>query len=204
MLPNGTLAVRGLIALIGNPILTSLDGETRAPLRTLLADSFTAQDRAAYGLYLVDTTPPEGKRWAGTFEDVGGVPVAVFEDLPPPSTDDVNAERDRRLEAGSAFTVAGVADPIPLQGREFDRTVYLALLTRAQGYKAAGVTDPVLKIRAADDVTHNLTPDQMISLVTQSMNWFEDVMATSWHMKDATGDFPDGIPADYADDTHWP
>ncbi|MFG6591292.1 hypothetical protein [Sulfitobacter sp. 1A12157] len=123
----------------------------------------------------------------------------------PAATDaDVNAERTRRLEVGSAFTVAGVADPIPLQGREFDRTVYLALLTRAQGYKAAGVTDPVLNIRAADDVTHNLTPDQMISLVTQSMNWFEAVMAVSWAMKDGTGDFPEGIPADYADDTHWP
>jgi hypothetical protein len=74
----------------------------------------------------------------------------------------------------------------------------LALLLRAQGYKAAGVTSPILTLRDRSDVTHNLTPDQMISLITQSMTWFESVMATSWDMKD------NGIPVDYADDKHWP
>lgn len=118
--------------------------------------------------------------------------------VPPPTDADVNAERTRRLEYGSEFTVAGVANPIPLTGRDFDQSVYLALLLRAQGYKAAGVTAPILTLRDRSDVTHNLTPDQMISLITQSMTWFESVMATSWDMKD------NGIPVDYADDKHWP
>ena len=123
---------------------------------------------------------------------------------PLPTPQDVNAERERRLEYGAAFTVAGVTDPIPLRGRPFDQTVYLALLMRAQGFKAAGVTDPVLTVRAGDDVIHSLTPDQMMSLVMQSMAWFESVMAVSWAMKDSTGDFPQGIPTDYTADTHWP
>jgi len=123
---------------------------------------------------------------------------------PLPTPQDVTSERERRLEYGAAFTVAGVADPIPLQGRSFDQTVYLALLMRAQGFKAAGVTDPVLTVRAGDDVIHSLTPDQMMSLVMQSMAWFESVMAVSWAMKDSTGDFPQGIPTDYTADTHWP
>lgn len=73
---------------IGNPTINSLDGKTRAPLRTLMADSFTDAERAEYGLYLVDTTPPEGKQWTGAF--TGAPPVAVFEDVPPPfSTADV-------------------------------------------------------------------------------------------------------------------
>ena len=93
---------------------------------------------------------------------------------------------------------------IALQGRPFDQTVYLALLTRASGYKAAGVTDPILTIRSADDVIYSLTPDQMISLVAQSMGWFESVMATSWAMKDGAGAFPDGIPADFVNDSYWP
>ena len=110
----------------------------------------------------------------------------------------VNAERLRRIEAGNAFTVAGVTDPIPLQGRPFDQTVYLALLTRASGYKGAGVTTPILTIRDEADTTHMLTPDQMISLVSQAMGWFESVMAASWTMKD------NGIPDDFTDDKHWP
>jgi len=116
----------------------------------------------------------------------------------------INAERERRLATGAPFTVAGVADPVPLQGRAFDQTVYLALLMRAQGYKAAGVTDPVLTLRDGADTIHALTPDQMISLITQSMTWFESVMATSWAMKDKSGDFTRGIPTDYTSDEHWP
>lgn len=116
----------------------------------------------------------------------------------------VNAERQRRLKAGSLFSVAGVADPIPLTGRPLDQTVYLALLTRSGGMKAAGVTGPALTIRAGDDVIHTLTPDQMISLVSQAMTWFESIMATSWAMKDAIAPFESGIPDDFADDTHWP
>ena len=122
----------------------------------------------------------------------------------PPTPQDVNAERERRLEYGAAFTVAGVADPIPLQGRSFDQTVYLALLMRAQGFKAAGVTTAALNVRAGDDVIHSLTPDQMMSLVMQSMTWFESVMAISWAMKDSTGAFTGGIPTDYTDNAHWP
>jgi hypothetical protein len=116
----------------------------------------------------------------------------------------VNAERLRRIDAGAAFTVDGVADPVSLTGRAFDQTVYLALLTRAQGYKVAGITDPILTIRAGDDTMLSLTPDQMISLVSLAMAWFETVMATSWAMKDATGEFPGGIPEDFTDDRHWP
>ena len=112
----------------------------------------------------------------------------------------VNTERERRIAIGSAFTVAGVTDPIPLTGRPFDQTVYLALLTRAMALKSAGVTAAALTIRAQDDVIHTLTPDQMISLVSQAMVWFESVMAASWAMKDSA----DGIPADFAADTHWP
>lgn len=126
-----------------------------------------------------------------------------------PTEADVNAERERRLVVGASFNVPGVNDPIPLQGRPFDQTVYLALLTRANGYKTIlmqdpGVILPALTLRAADDVIHELTPDQMINLISQAMTWFESVMATSWAMKDGTGDFTGSIPSDYTSDTHWP
>ncbi|MFG6514414.1 hypothetical protein ACGYKD_11465 [Sulfitobacter sp. TB366] len=132
--------------------------------------------------------------------------VAAYVELPDPAPTnaDVNAERDKRLHDGASFAVTGIADPIPLQGREADKSVYLAQLMRAQGMKAAGVTDPALRIRDAVNNIHWLTPDQMIELVSVGMAWFEDVMAVSWAMKDATGDFPDGIPSDLSNDAHWP
>ena len=157
--------------------------EVKRPQVATLADLPT-EDRGAWA-----------RRWAITTEE--------------PTEADVNAERERRLVVGASFTVPGVTDPIPLQGRPFDQTVYLALLTRASGYKTILMQNPeailpALTLRAADDVIYELTPDQMISLISQAMTWFENVMATSWAMKDGTAPFEAGIPSDFTSDTHWP
>jgi len=117
---------------------------------------------------------------------------------------EVDLERSRRIAVGSSFAVAGLTDPIPLTGRAFDQTVYLALLSRAGALRVAGVTTAALTIRGQDDVIHRLTPDQMISLVGQAMSWFEGVMVASWDMKDGTGNFSDGFPTDCTNDLHWP
>lgn len=125
---------------------------------------------------------------------------------PPPSAptgDDVNVERDRRIAAGHLFTVEGYGD-VPLQGRLQDQINLQARLIAAQGYKAAGVTDPVLILRDAENVNRTLTPDQMIDLVGQGVAWIEATMMVSWAMKDRTAPFEAGIPPDYADDTYWP
>ena len=145
------------------------------------------------------TVGDEVAQWDGlTWNVLAARPAPIAP--PSPTAEDVNTERLRRIATGSAFTIVGVTDPIPLTGRPFDQTVYLALLTRAMALKSAGVTTAALTIRAQDDVIHTLTPDQMISLVSQAMVWFESVMAASWAMKDSA----DGIPADYTDDDHWP
>jgi hypothetical protein len=58
---------RGVFARIGgNPTLTSLDGEVRAPLATILHASWSDADRAKFGIFLA--TPfnaPAGKVTVG-------------------------------------------------------------------------------------------------------------------------------------------
>jgi hypothetical protein len=83
----------------GNPTLDSLDGETRAPLQTILHESWTAEDRAAFGVYSVDTTPPDGQRWTGAFADSDGLPAAVFEIIPPPGLDDYRRAIQAHIDA---------------------------------------------------------------------------------------------------------
>lgn len=115
----------------------------------------------------------------------------------------INEERERRINVGSAFPVTGITDPIPLTGRPFDRQVYDTLLLRAQSYKAAGVTDPIIRLRDANDVIHMLTATQYEELAIQAMQWFEDIMAISWAMKDGTAPFENGIPDNLTDDSNW-
>ncbi len=122
---------------------------------------------------------------------------------PPATAEAINLHRDRRIEKGSAFTPDGYA-AIPMTGRASDQTVYVAMLTRAQAMKAAGVTEAVHVFRDAENTVHTLTPDQTIDLVGQAMTWFENVMKVSWAMKDESGDFSEGVPSDWTDDEYWP
>lgn len=78
---------RGCERIGGNPVLVSLDGERKAPLRVILHSSWTAKDRAAFGIYLAEPMEiPDGKRAVNRrFEKRGEsvVEVAEFEDAPP-------------------------------------------------------------------------------------------------------------------------
>lgn len=129
--------------------------------------------------------------------------VEVLGDAPRPTGDEINAERDRRIEVGATFVVTGYG-PVLLQGRLKDQINLQARLIAAQGAKALGVTDPLLVLRDAADANHMLTPDQMIELVTMGVAWIEATMQVSWDMKDGAAPFEAGPPYDYTDDIYWP
>lgn len=111
----------------------------------------------------------------------------------------VNAERARRLEAGTSFAVSWTSSAFPMTGRQFDQTVILGLLQRATAYQAAGETGAVIMYRDAQNVIHYLTPAQFLELGSKAVGWVEAVMASSWTLKDTPP-----IPADFKDDKHWP
>lgn len=154
-----------------------------------------------------------------TWWDVEGNPIMVADlgdptddgltDVEPeaetiPLSEQVNIERDRRIEEGSTFTVTNHGN-VSITGSVKDMTILTALLVKAQGLKAAGVTTPSLVLRDKDNTTHTLTPDQMIELVTAGMTWIEDTMQVSWAMKDGIAPFEAGIPADFAtNESYWP
>ena len=84
----------------GNPVLTSLDGEVRAPLQTILADSWTGEERAQFGVYMAEPfVEPAGKIVVGQprYEMQGDnvVEVRDVQDAPKPEPRrDVFAELD--------------------------------------------------------------------------------------------------------------
>jgi hypothetical protein len=75
--------------IVGNPTLLSLDGKVKAPLLTILHASWSAEDRARFGVHLVEPAAiPEGKQAAGApayeMRDGAVVEVIKLEDIPPP------------------------------------------------------------------------------------------------------------------------
>lgn len=129
-----------------------------------------------------------------TPEEAAQMPAAA-----PPTDDDVNAERARRILAGLTITVPGHPAPIRLTGDEQTERNLQSLAMAAQMRVAEGDTTTPTTWRDADNADHALTPPQLLALWSAAAAYVSAVYAASWALKDATP-----IPADYADNTHWP
>lgn len=113
-------------------------------------------------------------------------------------SDDVNAERARRVLRGTTVTVPGVG-PIPLQGRDEDARNLQALAFAASLRIAAGDTSTPTTFHDADNVDHQLMPLQMLALWQGAAAYVSAVYAASWAIKAVSP-----IPLDYVNDERWP
>lgn len=115
-----------------------------------------------------------------------------------PQGDAVNAERERRILAGTAVPVLGIGE-IPVQGRDEDTRNLQGLGMAALARLMVGDSGTVTAFRDASNVMHNLTPPQVLDLWRKSAAYVEQVYQASWTIKAMTP-----IPVDFADDSYWP
>lgn len=118
----------------------------------------------------------------------------------PPTSADVNAERDRRILVGKDISVTGYANPIAVSGDDTTQTNLMALSLAAQARIGQGDTATLTPYRDESNAIHQLTPPQMFELWSLGATFVSLVYQSSWVLKDDAN----GIPADYKDDYHWP
>lgn len=109
------------------------------------------------------------------------------------TADDVNSERQRRILAGK------VIDAVHVTGSAEDARNLMSLALGAQMRLAAGDTETFTTFRDGDNVDHELTPPQLLSLWQQSADYVSALYEASWALKAV-----EPIPRDFADDSHWP
>lgn len=119
-------------------------------------------------------------------------------EAPPPSTDDVNAERERRILAGTTVTVPGIGS-IPVQGRDEDARNLQALGFAASLRIGAGDAATLTTFRDAENFDHDLTPPQILALWQGAADYVSAVYQASWALKEMAP-----IPADYSNPSYWP
>lgn len=110
----------------------------------------------------------------------------------------INAERERRISAGTTVTVTGVGD-IPVQGRDVDIRNLQGLGLMALARVSSGDTTTLTTFRDADNVDHDLTPPQVLELVQNAAAAAEAIIQASWAIKAM-----DPLPSDVTDDSLWP
>lgn len=140
---------------------------------------------------------PEGEK---VVRDATPEEIVAAAERAKPTNAAVNAERDRRILAGTTITPAGHGATVRLTGDAETLTNLDALALAATLRMQQGDTTHVTEYRDADNIIHTLTPAQVVDLWGQGTAFVEACYKSSWTLKDAPG----GIPADYTDDEHWP
>lgn len=189
-------------AVRGNPTIDSLDGKQRAKFRSIIADGWPEGYAASFGVYKVDIEAPEGEYWTGAFEVVDGEPVAVFEAIPPPTPEAVDAERDQRITEG--FEFGGTHYQTRDQDRENISGASVAALAammngaQADDYRWHG-GDTDFEWIATDNSTTKMDAQTMFAFGQAAMAHKQKHIFAARSLKDS-----DPIPTDYTDDSYWP
>ena len=173
-------------------------------------DILSAEELEAIGLWRDDMIAPaaaitEGKIAVGTgVERVSGVVTFVHDlaDPTPPASDDVDAERDRRISAG--FTFAGVAYQSRPEDRENITGASLAALAAMMNGAQPGDLrwhggDSDFMWIAADNTVHHMDAQTVFAFGQTAMAHQQGIIFAARALKDA-----DPIPLDYTDDAYWP
>jgi len=117
----------------------------------------------------------------------------------------VNQERDRRWPGTVNCDLAGDGNlVIPVDARnDTDLRNIQAVTTAAQ--VIAGTPDAVLKFRDANDVTHNLSPEEVISLGLIVQAHVQSFYEKAWSLKDSIDSMTSAEldQLDVTSNTHW-
>lgn len=123
-----------------------------------------------------------------------GVTIISFDPLSPPvSAGDVNAERLRRMLAGTAI------NGVHVTGSDDDARNLSNLMMLARMRLDAGDEATTTIYRDYNNVDHVLTPADLVALWQAATAYVSALYAASWSLKAL-----DPIPADFADDSYWP
>lgn len=128
----------------------------------------------------------------------GEVRQALPCDLPVTARD-VNDERQRRMLAGSRFTLQDGLT-VYVAGDKDTKENLQGLAFAAQLRIAGGAGDVITKYRDEANDMHDLTQMQVLELWQLGSAYISDVIAASWPLKSDPG----SIPVDYRDDSYWP
>lgn len=185
--------------------LVGLVDESLADLSAALDPCPAEYDGIGYWSIQPAEPTPEGKVAAGRHvELIGGEPkwVEDLDDAPPPTEDQIDAERDHRIAAG--FTFGGTF----YQSRPEDRENIMGASTAALGAMMQGAQagdyrwhggDSDFMWIAADNSTHVMDAQTVYAFGLAAMEHKTAHIFAGRAVKDA-----DPIPADYADNGYWP
>lgn len=122
--------------------------------------------------------------------------LSLEQGVPPPTGDDVNSERERRIRLGVTVKTS-TGKTIHVQTRTSDEMALIdRLAARAIVMEQAG--GGAITFRDADNVNYEMQASEVLEMKLLVDESIEAIYKASWELKSGV------IPGDYADDRHWP
>lgn len=179
----------------GNGVYLSLDGQTQASLGTILHESWTQQERAAFGIYLINTTPPEGMRWTSIIAEHEGIPAAVFGPITiTPAM--VIAERARRLALGFDYDFGDSRGIHRIGTTEADLAGWDEVSKLTSALINLGATTPLAIVTDTGGV--QITPLEWQAILVAAAVFRQPIWSASFALQAMSP-----IPSDYRADVYW-
>lgn len=179
----------------GHQVIDSLDGTKRAPLQTLLHES-RADERAEYGIYVLDIDPPPGQVWTGAIVNADGTPVLVYDPIII-SPAQVVQERARRLAAGFDFDFTDDRGVHRIGTTAADMAGWAEVTQWANAMQGLGNTEATLTaVTNTGPVT--ITPADWHAIIAAAHAFRQPLWQASFTLQAMSP-----IPLDYQDDHHW-
>lgn len=184
-----------------------VDNRRKAPLQVILAPSWTAKERAAFGIYIVEPfVAPDGKAATGLdrFERDGDVVRQVFDvvDAPGPSADAINAERDRRTASGFMFKgllfQSRIEDQKRINGAGTLAAIAVMNGSHAGDFRWHNGTSDFVWI-SSDNRLIRMDAYDVIAFGQAAARWESEHVFAARALKDMVDP-----PRDYDDDKYWP
>jgi hypothetical protein len=115
----------------------------------------------------------------------------------------IDAARDAKLAAGVPYNFPDGAGTIQMRdlidARNIQTNVTMALILQGMGE-----TKPVMSFRDTENVTHAMTPAQMITMGVTIAQAGQAIYAASWTVKDTAKDLPANELPGYDIEANWP
>jgi hypothetical protein len=175
---------------------TGEDLSRRAPLQTILHESWTPEERAEFGIYVLEIDPPEGETWTGLVDDDNGSPVLIYEPVVITAAQVVQ-ERTRRLAGGFDYDFQDGRGIHRIGTTSQDMAGWNEVTQWANAMQGLGQTEATLTA-VTDTGPVTITPADWHAIIAAAHAFRQPIWQASFVLQQMQP-----IPLDYRDDGYW-
>jgi hypothetical protein len=147
-------------------------------------------------LHLIEDAPDSESKWDGAW--IPDLPVILEK-----KAGEVNAVREKKIAAGIPYEFPDGKGTIQTRDLTDARNIQTSIVS-ALILQAAGETGPVMVFRDVENVSHKMTPAQVLAMGLYVAQYGQGIYTASWTIKDKASTLTAKEVKDFDIEKEWP